>query len=164
MEYTNGSLIAPEAPVSVTLVPRFRRSTCESLPESSRRSGGWLSQEWTITRVLPTPPRARIPWRGVSDCVHDFVDKVASFEAIQCVVAEEVEPWIIHITTFGHPLDEETRQKVYAVELELVRTNPNLEFDFHLRDAVEAGRNGIRAVAANGHYFGIWGALDAGKG
>ena len=161
-EAVSSSIVQEGAAASLNLV--FAEDTEEVVETTQTIPPSGALYELTICPAPKFPIAAirkqePIPFKSVPPCVHGFVKTVAKVAGVRCVVVEEGENNTIHITTFAEPLTEECREAVYAIEADLVQGNPNLMFDFHLRDA-DGSRN-IAAAISGKHYFAIWGGVDA---
>lgn len=74
-------------------------------------------------------------------------------------MVEDGEGRTVRITTFVEGLTQDKRTEIYGIEAETIYANPNLLFDFHLRQAEEVSGN--LASISGKHYYAIWGELDA---
>lgn len=157
---TNGVLLPDSTPLSTTIV---RRPSSIPLVESDDKSSV-VEVDWILSPIHQIPKvdvaqQRRYEVQTAPVCVHSFVKAVARIPKVKCVIVEDGEGHTVHITTFvEHPTDE-IRNEIYTVEVETIRENPNLVFDFHVRHAEEV--SGSPASISGKHYYAIWGDLDA---
>jgi len=88
----------------------------------------------------------------------EFVKRLAEIGTVKCVVVEETDMGVIHITTFATGMSDSDRDAVYELEADVIEQHGSA-FDFHLRRAEEAGAT--PAMIPGRHFFAIWGGLDA---
>lgn len=163
---TNGVVLPKEAPTSTTIMRRPVSTPQEETDEKNSElvEASKLQWEWKFASVISIPvqraaPPPKIEAVTAPACVHSFVRTVAQIPDVKCVVVEDGEGHTVHITTFVEALTEEKRNQIYAVEADTIHANPNLVFDFHVRQAEEVSGN--LASISGKHYYAIWGELDA---
>lgn len=160
--FTNEAALSKEG-ATITIVRR-PVSTPQEETESTSASDKASSKpvEWKLQAVLipvKKEPKEKFVISAAPACVHSFVSAVAGIPGVKCVVAEDGEHGTVHITTFVEALSEEKRKSIYAVEVETIRANPKLIFDFHVRVAEDV--SGSLGFISGKHYYAIWGELDA---
>lgn len=164
--YTNSTI------ESTILVPRRAAAETRYHVEQSDRSNV-TRKDLIITPVASALPHITeaqpIVVHSVHPSISEFVRRVAEIEGVHCVVAEDIseedkpDEYIIHLTTFAHPLSEQTRSAVYAIEAELIDEYPDRSFDFHLRDS--SGTVTQTPMLLPGQrFFAIWGTLNEESG
>lgn len=94
-----------------------------------------------------------------SPAISELIKALSEIEGVCCIVAEDTEGHIIHVTTFASPLTHKLREGVYAAEAKVIESYPDQVFDFHLRDASKA-ETGTPVPLPGQHFFAVWGALD----
>ena len=144
---------------SVTIIDsRVPRAPYEETAFSVGISQNKDALRWDPPAVRPL--QIDVPFSTVPPGVGTFIDSAARVQGVRCVVIEEEEEGIVHITTFAASLSPETRRSIYVIETQTIRDNPNLTFDFHLRRTDEA--TGPTPVSITGrHFFAVWGSMDA---
>jgi len=83
-----------------------------------------------------------------------FIHRVETFTDVVCIVAEEANG-VLHICTFiNGPLEDfdEIEHTVYDAEYDTMETYPNLQFDWHLREAPE----NILNIRGHEDFVAIW--------
>jgi hypothetical protein len=160
--FTNEAALSKEGATSITIVRRPVSTPQEETESSSALDKGSKPVEWKL-QAISAPVKKEPPQKFVISaapvCVHSFVRAVAGIPGVKCVVAEDAEGGVVHITTFVEALTDEKRRSIYAVEVETIRANPKLIFDFHVRVAEEVSGN--LGFISGKYYYAIWGELDA---
>lgn len=146
-----------------TVLIRGSRAKASSETERAESTVLEVRGDWKITQIDIPPPsiieHAPITSYQTPPSVSKFTQMVAEIDGVRCIVAEDAEGQIIHITTFASPLTDKTREAVYAAEAGIIETYPDQVFDFHLRDA-EQTETCTSAPIPGQHFFAVWGALD----
>jgi hypothetical protein len=150
----DGTITIVRRPVST---PQQKTESTSALDKAFSKPIVWKLQE-VLTPLKKEPPQ-KFEISAPPPYVHSFVSAVAAIPGIKCVVAEYGEQGAVSITTFAETLTEEKRSRIYAVEVETIRANPKVVFDFHVRVAEEV--SGSVGFVSGKHYFAIWGELDA---
>jgi hypothetical protein len=150
-----------------TVLIRGSRVKASSETEKSESMVQSIHGDWTVT-VMDIPPpqiidRAPVISYLTPPAVSKFTEMVAEIDGVRCIVAEDAEGQIIHITTFADPLTDKTRDAVYAAEASVIQSYPEQVFDFHLRDAAQT-ETGTPIPIPGQRFFAIWGALDEESG
>ena len=160
-EVINGSLIEKNSPASINIVSP--PTSHGNVVDSSGQARPILEHPWRLSRVGERVPikveRQVMNFKPVPPCIHDFVTAVAGISGVQCVIVEDGEQDTIHVTTFARSITDALREAVYALEVETIRRNPNLAFDFHLRSS--DGTHDTSSLVSGKHYFAIWGGINA---
>lgn len=144
---------------AVSVVSRSTRGDrAVEAPRDFPSLGVWRVEANEISAVeAPLPEFSLHEVEATPMCVYDFVQAVAKIPAVNCVVAEQVDG-CVHVTTFVVAVPREDRERIYSIEAEIIRANPSVSFDFHVRNAVDA--SGGTPDATGGHLFAVWGALE----
>lgn len=162
-DYLINSAAGPRTPAGTLIVPE-RRDVRTTTTDKAEAKVVEVKNNWEIV-ALPNAlfqmfSRPPIAWASEHPAVNAFVSKVAQITGVKCIVVEDVEGKIFHLSTFATPLTEETRRAIYEAEATLIDSYPTLIFDFHLRDAGET--IGLTPIAIPGQqFFAVWGDLDA---
>ncbi len=150
-----------------TVLIRGSRAKASSETEKSESTVLEARGNWKITPVEIPPPsiieHAPIVTYMTPPSVSKFTEMVAEIDGVRCIVAEDAEGQIIHVTTFAGPMTDKTREGVYAAEAIVIETYPDQVFDFHLRDAAQT-ETGTPIPILGQHFFAVWGALDEESG
>jgi hypothetical protein len=150
-----------------TVLIRGSRDKASSETEKSESTVLEVRGDWKITTIdIPAPQivdRAPVVAYLTPPSVSKFTQLVAEIDGVRCIVAEDAEGQIIHITTFANPLTDKSREAVYAAEASIIESHPDQVFDFHLRDAAQT-ETGTPIPIPGQHFFAVWGALDEESG
>jgi hypothetical protein len=130
-----------------------------------------IQQPWNASSgkmvPIPIPPPAPLPevkslypHPMVYPAIEQFVKKAAKIPGIKCMVIEEAEGQIVHVSTFAEPVNDELRDAIYSLEAATINAFPDIVFDFHLRLASEVD-GGTPIPVPGQRYYAVWGQVNA---
>ncbi len=146
---------------SVLIVPP-RPGVLVAETEKTMGASKETKSQWTVSNVSLPPPHiyshAPVMWQGSHPAINEFVTKASQVAGIQCIVVEDVDGQIFHVTTFAEPFTEDARSAIYEIEAQTIRAFPTIIFDFHLRRASET-EGGTPTPVPGQNFFAVWGSL-----
>jgi hypothetical protein len=161
--YLTNSAATSSRPESTLIVPPRKDFEPTSTEKSAATKTVEATMNWQVVEIALPPvsfiQRQSQLWTGGHPAINDFVKRASGIDGVRCLVVEEVDEKIVHLTTFADPVTEEVQQAVYAVEAAIIDTYPESVFDFHLRVASET-ESGTPVPVPGQRFFAIWGNLD----
>jgi hypothetical protein len=161
--YSINSAVGSKSYPQSTLVVPARKDVPTTQTQNSGTKVVEVSNDWRIMQVPPQNVqvilRPPVIWSSGHPSISEFVRKAALVAGVRCIVVEDVDEKIIHLTTFADPVTEETQRSIYAIEAATIDAYPDLVFDFHLRVASET-ESGTPIAVPGQRFFAIWGNLD----